>query len=44
MLYYVKNFSRTINIINFELVFIHEKGFTVIVFFTQLFGVFTIKN
>ncbi len=44
MLYSVKNFSTTINIINFDLVFLHEKGFTVIIFYTQLFGVFTNKN
>jgi hypothetical protein len=30
--------------INFDLVFLHEKGFIVIIFSDVLFGVFTIKN
>ncbi len=32
MLYCVKNFFTTINIINFDVVFLHEKGITVIIF------------
>lgn len=41
MLYSVKNFSSTINIINFDIVFLHEKGFTIIFFPDMFFGVFT---
>ncbi|CAI8887762.1 conserved hypothetical protein [Chryseobacterium sp. IT-36CA2] len=44
MLYSVKNFFTRINIINFDLVFLHEKGITVFIFSAQLFGVFAIKN
>lgn len=44
MLYSVKNFSTIINIIIFDVVFLHEKGFTVIIFYDLLFGVFTNKN
>ncbi len=37
MLYSVKNFYRPINMINFDLVFLHEKGFIVIIFFMMSF-------
>lgn len=44
MLYSVKNFCTTINIINFDIVFLDEKEFTITIFFDILFGLFAIEN
>lgn len=44
MLYSVKNFYTTINIINFDIVFLDEKGFTITIFFDILFGLLATEN